>query len=98
MLLGDGEEAQGPVNELDTVVERGRHELTFRGDSHEPINQHRTHLLCEPMLLHLDQVVGQGAVLLLTFAFASEVLEKLPVASLRESLERDVLGWLGNAP
>ncbi len=34
---------------------------------------------------------------LLTYAFASEVLEKLPIAALRESLERDVLAWLGGA-
>jgi Fe-S cluster assembly protein SufD len=32
---------------------------------------------------------------LLTFAFASEVLEKLPLPALRESLEARLLGWLG---
>jgi Fe-S cluster assembly protein SufD len=35
---------------------------------------------------------------LLTFAFASEVLARLPVPALRESLERSVLSWLGDAP
>ncbi|MFI5317663.1 MAG: Fe-S cluster assembly protein SufD [Myxococcota bacterium] len=37
---------------------------------------------------------------LLTFGFASEVLAKLPLAHLRESLEREVLAWLplGGAP
>jgi Fe-S cluster assembly protein SufD len=34
---------------------------------------------------------------LLTWAFASEVLGKLPSAVLRESLERDLLAWLGGA-
>jgi Fe-S cluster assembly protein SufD len=35
---------------------------------------------------------------LLTFAFASEVLAKLPIPALRESLEQHVLAWLGDAP
>jgi Fe-S cluster assembly protein SufD len=35
---------------------------------------------------------------LLTFAFASEVLERLPLAALRESLEESLLSWLGGAP
>ena len=35
---------------------------------------------------------------LLTFAFGSEVLARLPVPALRESLERELLGWLGSAP
>ena len=35
---------------------------------------------------------------LLTYAFASEVLERLPLPALRESLERSLLSWLGGAP
>jgi Fe-S cluster assembly protein SufD len=35
---------------------------------------------------------------LLTYAFASEVLERLPLPALRESLERSLLSWLESAP
>ena len=34
---------------------------------------------------------------LLTSAFASEVLEKLPASELRAHIEKDLLGWLGGA-
>ncbi|HTO09390.1 MAG TPA: Fe-S cluster assembly protein SufD [Myxococcota bacterium] len=35
---------------------------------------------------------------LLTWAFASEVLERLPLPALRDSLEATLLAWLGGAP
>src|SRR5262249_12260795 len=42
----------------------------------------------------LDLPAARG---LLTFGFASEVLERLPLPALRESLERTLLSWLGGA-